>query len=70
MKKQEKCFRSTLIVTNKLVDMDDVKSLYKKTICRLSEYILLENEKIREFLSKNEVLSSGDGYMLDKKLKE
>lgn len=52
MKKQEKCFRSTLIVTNKLVDMDDVKSLYKKTICRLSEYILLENEKVKDDLSK------------------
>lgn len=52
MKKQEKCFRSTLIVTNKLVDINDVKAPYKKHTCRLSEYILLENEKVKDDLSK------------------
>ena len=52
MKKQEKCFRSTLIVTNKLVDMDDAKAPYKKVDCKLDKHILLENEKVKDDLSK------------------
>ena len=66
MKKQEKCFRSTLIVTNKLVDMDDAKAAYKKVACKLDKHMLLENEKVKDDLSKYGVFGSGGEYKLDK----
>ena len=70
MKKQEKCFRSTLIVTNKWVDMDDVKVPYKKVACKLDKHMLLENEKVKDILNKYGVFGSNDKYTLENKLKE
>ena len=52
MKKQEKCFRSTLIVINNSISIDDIKLPYKKIECRLNKYVLLENEKVKDDLSK------------------
>ena len=70
MKKQEKCFRSTLIVTNKWFDMDDVKAPYQKVACKLDKHMLLENEKVKDILNKYGVFGSNDKYTLDNKLKK